>query len=227
MVATTTTKLLLINPNVTEAITDGFRAPVSSLNLPNVCIPSLRYICVLCSYHRQTEISYWTNPSTSSSPVLITDAETEESARQCLEPLLEIVSQYDGFLMVCYTRHPLLPLLQSKLGRKPVVGMFEASITTALHLVPVGSKFGVVTTASSYIQHLTVAVKSVLGITQGKDSVFAGVVASGITWEVLTQEPKEVAKWKMIDTVRKLVRGGDIGVVCLGGAILAGMADWV
>jgi len=129
--------------------------------------------------------------------------------------------------MACFTRHPLLALLQSKVGRKPVVGMFEATVTTALHLLPSGSKFAVVTTTSSYIQHLTEAVKYVLGISTGKDSIFAGVVASGITWDILLNEPKEVAKMKLIEIVRELVKDGDIGVVCLGGAILVGMVDWV
>lgn len=31
----------------------------------------------------------------------------------------------------------------------------------------------------------------------------------------------------MIETVRELVRGGEIGIVCLGGVILVGMADWI
>jgi hypothetical protein len=36
MPSTRRTKLLLINPNITEVITEGFRAPVSNLNLFNV-----------------------------------------------------------------------------------------------------------------------------------------------------------------------------------------------
>jgi Asp/Glu/hydantoin racemase len=174
----------------------------------------------------QTEISYWTNQSTSGPAVLATDAEIEESAAQCLKPLLDIVSQYDGFLIAAYTLHPLLPMLQLKVGRKPVVGMFQASLTTALHLLTPRSKFAIITTGSGFIEHLDNAVKAMLGIGTGESSIFAGVAASGITWDVLTREPKDVAIQMMIDTVREAVKGGDVGVVCLGGAILVGMASW-
>jgi Asp/Glu/hydantoin racemase len=160
--------------------------------------------------------------------VLVTEAEIEESASQCLKPLLQIASEYDGFLMACFTNHPLRQMLQAKVGRKPVVGMFEATLTTAMHLVTPGSKFAIVTTASSYVDHLTDGVRSFLGIADEVSlaSSFAGVVASGITWEVLTKQPRMVAKEKMIHTVSALVKGGDVSVVCLGGAILVGLANW-
>jgi Asp/Glu/hydantoin racemase len=117
-------------------------------------------------------------------------------------------------------------MLQSKVGRKPVVGMFQASVTTALHLLRPKSKFAIVTTTSGFIDHLNDAVNAMLGVGSEGSAVFTGVVASGITWDVLTKEPKEAAKQLMVDTVRNLVRGGDVSVVCLGGAILAGMSDW-
>jgi Asp/Glu/hydantoin racemase len=117
-------------------------------------------------------------------------------------------------------------MLQSKVGRKPVVGMFQASVTTALHLLTPESKFAIVTTGSGFIEHLNDAVKAMLGINTGESSIFAGVAASGITWDVLTLQPKDVAKQMMIKTVRELVKGGDIGVVCIGGAILVGMTSW-
>jgi Asp/Glu/hydantoin racemase len=174
----------------------------------------------------QTEISYWTNQSSSGPAVLATDAEIEESAVQCLKPLLDIVSQYDGFFIGAYTLHPLLPMLQSKVGGKPVVGMFQASVTTAINLLTPRSKFAIVTTGSGFIEHLNNAVKAMLGIGTGDSLIFAGVAASGITWDILTKESKDVAKQMMIDTVRELVKGGEVGVVCLGGAILHGMTSW-
>jgi Asp/Glu/hydantoin racemase len=117
-------------------------------------------------------------------------------------------------------------MLQSKVGRKPVVGMFQASVTTAMHLLTPRSKFAIVTTGSGFIEHLNDAVKAMLGIKAGESSIFAGVAASGITWDVLTKESKDVAKQMMIETVRKLVKSGEVGVVCLGGAILHGMTSW-
>jgi Asp/Glu/hydantoin racemase len=117
-------------------------------------------------------------------------------------------------------------MLQSKVGRKPVVGMFQASVTTALQFLLPQSKFAIVTTASSYVEHLADAVKALFGMGTGESSVFAGVAASGITWDVLTKEPKEVAKRLMMDSVRELVKTGEVSVVCLGGAILVGMASW-
>jgi Asp/Glu/hydantoin racemase len=118
-------------------------------------------------------------------------------------------------------------MLQAHVGSKPVVGMFQASVTTALHMLRPKFKFAVVTTVPGFIEHLNVAVTAMLGSATGESLVFAGTVASGITWDILNKEPTNVAKQLMLDTVRRLVRNGEVRVVCLGGAILHGMGSWV
>ena len=118
-------------------------------------------------------------------------------------------------------------MLQSEVGHKRVVGMFQASITTALQVLPQRSRFAIITTVPGFIKHLDKAVGEMLGFGDGMNSRFAGTFASGITWEVLTKEPEATAKQKMIDIVRKLVRREEVSVICLGGAILVGMSPWV
>ena len=90
----------------------------------------------------QTIITYWTNPT--GHPIIKTQAEINESALQSLAHLVEIVGEYDGFVTACYADHPIKQLLQEHVGRKPVVSIFEASVTTAMHLLRPGVKFGYV-----------------------------------------------------------------------------------
>lgn len=108
-----------------------------------------------------------------------------------------------------------------------MVGMFQASVTTALHMLRPKTKFAIVTTVPGFIEHLNVAVADMLGSTTGESSVFAGTTASGITWDILVKQSSNVAKRMMMDTVRQLIRNKEIQVVCLGGAILHGMSSWV
>ena len=58
-----------------------------------------------------------------------------------------ISQTYGAVIVACFSAHPLVPALQECLPsyprKPPVIGIFEASIYTALHL---GSTFGIATT---------------------------------------------------------------------------------
>jgi Asp/Glu/hydantoin racemase len=98
-----------------------------------------------------------------------------------------------------------------------------------MHLLRPGMKFGIITTGVAYEVMLSEGVRRVLGSAKkdSNPSIFGGVVATGISPVVLETESKDVIKARIVEASRMLVRSGDIGVICMGGVILAGMEDWV
>lgn len=207
MIATIPLRILVINPNTSTSVTDTLKPLLSNLNLSN------------------TLLSYWTCPT---GPTIIkTQAHLYESTSHCIPLLLEIIDDYDGFLAACYADHPLVRLLQSYTGYKPVVGIFDASIEAALALVSTNSKFGILTTGQPFEALLAEGVKHLLRSQEGEDANdmehFGGVAASGISLDDTQVE----ARTKILEATQRLVRTGDINVICIGGVILCGMEHWV
>jgi Asp/Glu/hydantoin racemase len=207
MIAPTPLRILVINPNTSTSITDTFKPLFARLTLPN------------------TSISYWTCPT--GPPVIRTQAHMYESTNHCIPLLLDLIDDYDGFLGACYADHPLVRLLQSYVGNKPVVGIFDASIEAALSLVSSDSKFGILTTGQPFEVLLADGVKNLLRNHDGEGSQklahFGGVVAS----EVGLDDTQVEAKAKVTAATRRLVQNSKIDVICMGGVILAGMENWV
>ena len=137
------------------------------------------------------------------------------------------LEQPDGFLAACYADHPLVRLLQSYVGSKPVVGIFDASIEAALTMISAEFKFGILTTGQPFEVLLAEGVKHLFHSQDGEGADklehFGGVVASGVG---LNDSPFE-AKSKIMMATRRLIQNGDINVICMGGVILAGMESWV
>ena len=81
-----------------------------------------------------------------------------------LRPLLD---RYDAFLVACYSQHPLVPLLKEepaiKAGRKPVTGIFEASVGASLQSIHPEERFGIVSTGKVWEAILTEATVQFLG----------------------------------------------------------------
>jgi Asp/Glu/hydantoin racemase len=201
-------RILVANPNTDSRLTKTFEPFISSLGL------------------RNTVITYWTCPT---GPAIIkTLAELHESAVHCLDPLLRIADDYDGFLVAGYANHPLVDLLQPHVGSKPVVGIFEASLVAAALADP-GIKFGIITTGPAYEPLLTQAVIQQLHSSKEDSSVFGGVAATGIGLPDLRPEQRGVAREKVMAATRRLIQScdGDLGVICMGGVILAGFESFV
>src|SRR4051812_653051 len=108
-------RVLVFNPNTSTSITDSFKPVLSGLNMSNL------------------KISYWTCPT--GPTVIKSQADMYEGTRHCLPLLLELINDFDGFLGAAYGDHPVIRLLQSYVGEKPVVGIFDASVHAALQLV--------------------------------------------------------------------------------------------
>jgi hypothetical protein len=89
--------------------------------------------------------------------------------------------------------------------------------------------YRIITTGVLFEAMLTEGVRRVLGAssTGSNPLIFAGVAATGISPVVLESESRDMNKVRVVEATRRLVSLGDVGVICMGGVILAGMEDWV
>ncbi|EGY16681.1 uncharacterized protein VDAG_07845 [Verticillium dahliae VdLs.17] len=204
-------RVLVINPNTSASLTKNFEPVLASLSLPD------------------TTLTYWTCPT---GPSLIkTQADMYESASHCIPLLRAMADDFDGFLGACYADHPVVRLLQSYVGSKPVVGIFDASILAALQLVGPSTRFGIVTTGVAYEELLYEGVKHLLRRDKEVFAKFGGVAASGVGLMDLQPGSEAGAREKVMDATCRLLatkEGEDnIEVVSMGGVILSGMEPWV
>lgn len=199
--------ILIINPNSTESMTDALKPLVEALNYKN-------------SKHE-----YFTAPS---GPKSINDeGDAEKSVHHCLPALESILDQHDGFLVACYSHHPLVPILKEKSG-KPVTGIFEASVGTSLQIIHPKQKFGIVSTGKVWEEILTDAVEKFLGTGKGPVSErFAGVETTGLNATDLHDAPPEEVRRRMKEAVVRLLKKGNVGAICLGCAGMSGMDEMV
>ncbi|KAF1948673.1 hydantoin racemase-like protein [Byssothecium circinans] len=200
--------ILIIQPNSTKSMTDSLKPLVDSLQF------------------KDTAHEYFTAPSGPKS--INNEDDAHESVKHCLPSLQKVLDQHDGFLVACYSKHPLVPLLKNeaviKKARKPVTGIFEASVSTSLPLIHPDEKFGIVSTGKVWEQILSEAVVDFLG-TAGTEASkrFAGVETTGLNATDLHDAPAEEVRKRMKDAVKRLLNKGHVGAICLGCAGMAGM----
>ncbi|GAA5905422.1 hypothetical protein JCM6882_003155 [Rhodosporidiobolus microsporus] len=201
-------RLLIINPNSTESITDGLRA-------------ALDPYCPL-----GVELTYFTGPP--HAPTGISNFVTGiQTASICFEELEKkgAFEAYDGFLVCCFTDHALQHMIREHLGptsTKPCIGMFEAGVSKALML---SRKFGILSTGFGPKPLLSKGVMNFLGAASSER--YAGGVTSGIKIEELRlPEEREKVERLMKETAAKV---GRLGADCiiLGCAGMAGMEPLV
>lgn len=152
-----------------------------------------------------------------------------ESARILLPILTETRADYlashSGFLIACYSEHPLVQELKSY-THKPVVGILEASVATAISLLGPGQSFGIVSTGKVWEELLSTAVHHLLGTEQSER--FAGVTTTGLSATELHDAPTDLVHRRINEATRLLLRRAkDIGAICLGCAGMTGMDEWV
>ncbi|KAF2190233.1 hypothetical protein K469DRAFT_699839 [Zopfia rhizophila CBS 207.26] len=203
--------ILVINPNSTESMTDGLRPLVDSLQF------------------QDTTHDFLTAPS---GPKSINDEDDAvESVKHCLPALESLLVRYNGFLIACYSKHPLVPILKGDLtikeGRKPVTGIFEASVSTSLQIIHPDEQFGIVSTGKVWEKILSEAVVDFLGTRSEASKRFAGVETTGLTATDLHDAPPEEVRKRMKDAVKRLLKKGKIGAICLGCAGMSGMDEIV
>ncbi|KAK6503037.1 hypothetical protein TWF481_008072 [Arthrobotrys musiformis] len=195
--------ILVINPNSTASITDSLKRMLEPL------VPA------------DTILSFFTGPP--AAPKSINDSETSaRSADACLPALIPLLPHHAGFVVACYSEHALVPLLR-QYTKRPVVGIFEASITHALLLKGPGG-WGIVTTGKIWEDLLSIGVGNFVG---EEGNGFEGVESTGLNADELHSLGHEEVKRKIGDAVVRLVGRGDVRVICLGCAGMAGLDDAV
>lgn len=162
----------------------------------------------------------------------------EDDARKSAEVVLKDLSksgfgtEFDGYVVACYSVHPLTTRLKSLMPNKhhtSVIGIFEASLSTALSLLPPlwsgkVMKFGIVTTGKYWEETLTHGVLDFLGcdnLTSCKR--FKGVESTGLSAAELHTLPPSEVRYRMIKATKRLLQDRDVSVICLGCAGMAGM----
>ncbi|GAA5937920.1 hypothetical protein JCM3775_002396 [Rhodotorula graminis] len=200
--------ILVINPNSTRAITDGLRDALEPYRAQDVAL------------------SYYTAPS--HAPTGIRDFRTGiMTAAICFSDLdaTGALERHDGFLVCCFTDHPLQHMIREHLGptsHKPCIGMFEAGVSKALML---SRKFGVLSTGTGPKPLLSKGVMNFLGA--ASSDRWAGGVTSGISIEELREPGARVeVERRMRETAAQVARNG-ADCIIMGCAGMAGMEPLV
>lgn len=154
---------------------------------------------------------------------------------------------HDGFLVACYSQHPLVPLLKAECealsrsatarvggagARKYVTGIFEASMLSSLALTGSSSKaaFGIVSTGAVWEQALREAVHDMFGVSDS--GRFAGCQTTGLNASELHELPPERVREKMKEATKRVLQAGqedgnEVRAICLGCAGMVGLEEAV
>lgn len=220
-------KILVINPNSNQQMTEGLKDLINSLHFDS----------------KSTIIETYTAPSGPNS--INNEEDAEETKKIILEDFERRpqLSGYDGYVVACYSQHPLVEALRIRFekerGKKVVLGIFESSISHSLTICfmsglfhsgkPWGRKFAIVTTGKAWVPLLTKGVNDYLGVGDGSETeishtaVFKGVESTGFNADELHTAPEAEVRKKMIEATTRLVKEREVGAVVLGCAGMAGM----
>jgi len=226
-------KILIVNPNTNQSMTEALRAPIESLDYNNVNPPSPTTTTTTTTNkpltnHRPSQTTYtYLNPPTG--PSSINDLPTTTlSSTHTLPHILPHLPTHHAFLIACYSPHPLVPLLKRHTA-KPVMGIFEASVAAAVQLLRGGEeRFGIVSTGEGWKRVLEGAVRGEVLGREGAERWFGGVECCGMRAGEL--EGGEGVEGRVKLAVGRLVGGegeGRVRVVVLGCAGMVGMEGWV
>ncbi|KDQ60433.1 hypothetical protein JAAARDRAFT_126183 [Jaapia argillacea MUCL 33604] len=191
--------ILVINPNSSKSVTEGLRAALKPLEEP---------------FGQQLKINYLYCTGHPDAPPSIDDAVTSTLSAAACFPYIPY-DQHEGFLVCCFSDHPLTHMLR-QVTDKPVVGIFEAAIS---HALLVGKRFGIITTGVAWKVPLSDGVRSFMG---GVSDRFVGVECTGLgVVELKTGSARKIEDAVKAASVRIAERGAD--VILLGCAGMAGM----
>jgi allantoin racemase len=138
------------------------------------------------------------------------------SAHWSLDAVLPVADRYDGFIVACYSQHPLIGALREVL-EQPVVGIMEASI---LHALPLGEKFSIVTTSPRWQPLLEEGVRAL-----GFERRCASVRSSGLSVLELGTLPAHHVRQRLCEEAVAAVQHDRASVISLGCAGMAGLEE--
>ncbi|KAI1088744.1 Asp/Glu/hydantoin racemase [Rostrohypoxylon terebratum] len=213
-----TTRILVLNPNSSKAMTEGMKNVIDSMDLPY-----------------STEVDTYTAPE--SSPASIND--DRDLSSSTIVVLIHLQSlyrhippydfPYDGVVVACYSVHPLTAQMQlSPAYCKPIIGIFEASVLAALSLLRNRDAWGIVTTGKWWEKHLSDGVDHVLKakVQEDPDSRFKGVESTGLNAsDFHDRVDPAVVRQKLKEATTRLLAKGDVKVILMGCAGMTGLED--
>lgn len=109
--------------------------------------------------------------------------------------------------------------------KKPVIGIFEASVVRSLSSLPEQAKFGIISTGKVWEQLLSTAVEglpSLDGLGEA-EARFAGVQTTGLNATELHDAPQGVVTRKIKEATHRLLKSGNVKVICMGCAGMVGL----
>ncbi|EJF60737.1 hypothetical protein DICSQDRAFT_147718 [Dichomitus squalens LYAD-421 SS1] len=195
--------ILIVNPNSSKSMTEGLQPILADL------------------MHPQLVLQYLTGPEQSPPSVndfttsVISAAHTFPSLLPLLVP--ETPGAPDAYLVACFSDHPLVGMLREH-THKPVIGIFEASVTHALAL---GQPFGIVTTGKYWERALTDGVQRMFG-SGNIGGAFVGVESTGMTALELHEKQAEVVAAGISAAASRMV-GRGARTIIMGCAGMSGM----
>lgn len=143
------------------------------------------------------------------------------SATVCYKDIIsrELLDQYDGFVVGCFSDHALVHMLREA-TRKPVIGIFQASV---LHSLALGSPFAIITTATVWKKLLDDAVLSMIGTT---GHMYKGTYTTGLGVLEIHELDHEQVVQRLVNCANQAVSNGATALI-LGCAGLTGLDEAV
>jgi allantoin racemase len=189
-------RLLVINPNTSHEMTEIIEAAARAAVGPGVAVDAV------CPDYGPASIegcfdevvsAYWT-----------------------LDKVMRVAQDYEGFIVACYSAHPVIGALREALTQ-PTMGIMEASI---LHALPLGSRFSIVTTSPRWQPLLEEGIR-LLGV-EGR---CASVRSSGLAVLDLEALPQETVLQRLCAEAQAAVEEDGAEIICLGCAGMAGLEE--
>ncbi|POS85695.1 hypothetical protein EPUL_002682 [Erysiphe pulchra] len=170
----------------------------------------------------ETTIESYTAPS--GPPSIDNDHDALVSARAIMADLQFRLEDYDAYLVACYCVHPMVSMLKARVSQRiHVIGIFEASILTALSLIPTDSdsKFGIITSDKYWVDSLTKGVNKLCSIDNSTTKRLKGVEATGLAADEIYSLQSDEIKIRVKNAAVKLIQDRDVRVICLGCSTMA------
>ncbi|KAI5958354.1 DCG1 [Candida theae] len=197
-------KILLVNPNSSANVSHNMRAVLSPPD--------------------GVELETYTAPE--SAPREITGVETSKTSESIVLDDIKkrnIADNYDGFVVCCYSDHPLIRSLAALSG-KPVIGIMQATLLYALSNANLQKSF-ILTSTSGWEPILDKGIVDFMGVDKFPAKKFQRTIGLDIAVTNLANE-EEYGKIriKVADILNEKYKDDEINCVLLGCAGMAGLS---
>lgn len=135
---------------------------------------------------------------------------------------------YDTVVVACFSVHRLR-FSEHRFHYPVVLGILEASITTAPNPIDHDTEtWGVVTTGAFWEHHLTLSVRNYLGQdidAKGKTGAFAGLFTTGLNAGDFHSISADTIQERLRNAARRLLESGSVKYVIIGWAGMTGLKN--